>query len=89
MTLVPWPEMREVMIRDYQSFHQHDFFLPYTLKLSLNWNGENCLSADIDDATVRIKPSFERHISDLDNWSLGTCFLQAFPKLEGTFTVKD
>lgn len=77
------------MIRDYQNFHQHDFFLPYTLKLSLNWTGENCLSADIDQAVVGIKPSFERHISDLDNWSLGTCFLHAFPRLEGTFRVKD
>ena len=89
MTLVPWPEMREIMIKDYQSFHQHDFFLPYTLKLSVNWTGGNCVSADLDQAAVGIEPSFESHISDLDNWSLGTCFVNAFPKLQGTCRIKD
>jgi hypothetical protein len=81
--------MRDIMVKDYHNYHQHNYFPPYTLKLSVNWPTGKCLVADSDDVVVGIEPSFEEHINNMDNWTLGSCFATAFPNLQGTFIVKD
>ena len=83
--------MRDRMVVLYPEFHFDDFFIPYTIGLSLNWKGNPAdvlLKVDGDDE-MRINPEFERHLRDLGNWSLGPEFHRAFPKLEGCAPIKE
>ena len=83
--------MRDRMVVLYPEFHFDDFFIPYTIGLSLNWKGNPAdvlLKVDGDEE-MRINPEFERHLRDLGNWSLGPEFQRAFPKLEGCAPIKE
>ena len=83
--------MRDKMVVLYPEFHFDDFFIPYTIGLSLNWKAH---PADVllkveGQEDLRLNPDFERHLRDLSNWTLGPEFVHAFPKLEGTCPIKE
>lgn len=61
-----------------------EFFIPFTSTLSLNWPyaDEHVLASDPDDPlTVKMTSSFEGHLRDLRNWTLGSRFRETFPDL--------
>ena len=67
------------------------FFIPFTRTLSLNWPYEPMevvLQGQLPDELV-LNPAFERHLRDLNNWSLGPAFARAFPELVETTRIKD
>lgn len=66
-----------------------EFFVPFTTSLSLNWpypdehvltrtSSEDGTAADGD---VRLSPTFDAHLRDLRNWSVGAGFQDSFPEL--------
>lgn len=86
---LPWPRMRDRMVHLYPSIALENFFIPYTTTLSLNWPydpSDTLLSLDSDE--LSINPVFERHLRDLNNWSLGPAFAKAFPALAETTRIK-
>lgn len=89
---LPWPRMRDKLVRDYnsQEYLFDDFFVPFTMTLSLNWPYEptDTLLSATGSEELMINPVFERHLRRLENWSLGPAFLQAFPGLADTFKLK-
>lgn len=61
-----------------------EFFIPFTTTFSINWeySQEGVLSQDPDDpSAVKMNPAFERHIRELQNWTLGSRFRDTFPEL--------
>ncbi|KAI9823732.1 MAG: hypothetical protein M1832_002289 [Thelocarpon impressellum] len=81
---LPWPLARDVLVRDYVNYPLEDFFIPYTMTLSLNWpyDPRDTMIMPTDPAgEILISPAFERHLRDLNNWSLGPAFAKAFPEL--------
>ncbi|KAL8721852.1 MAG: hypothetical protein Q9225_001566 [Loekoesia sp. 1 TL-2023] len=87
---IPWPRMRDRMVHLYPDIPLDNFFIPYTTTLSLNWNYEDSdtlLSMPGSDE-FSINPVFERHLRDLGNWTLGSAFEKAFPKLADTCKIK-
>ncbi|KAJ5895493.1 BZIP transcription factor [Penicillium taxi] len=75
---IPWPEMRDVLIENMED-HTHPEFSPYfSSEVCINW------PSDIDEATssqgdmLIMSPTFERHIRDLNNWSMSTRFKSRF-----------
>ncbi|KAK7748080.1 hypothetical protein SLS53_001332 [Cytospora paraplurivora] len=90
---LPFPAMREKLIRDYippDVFPFEHFFIPYTTTISLNWPYEDTdtLLQSPESDELMINPVFERHLRRLENWSLGGAFARAFPGLEGTYNLK-
>jgi hypothetical protein len=90
---VPWPKMRDRLVRDY---NPHDylfdnFFIPFTTTLSLNWSYEptDTLLSSPENDDLMINPVFERHLRRLENWSLGPAFAKAFPGLQDTYRLKN
>ncbi|RMZ87074.1 hypothetical protein DV736_g5703, partial [Chaetothyriales sp. CBS 134916] len=96
-----WPRMRDKMVANYQDFLFDNWFIPYTVAISVNWPYEpsDCLlkmplgaaqgdADDADDAEVIFNPVFERHVRRLENWSVSPTVIDAFPTLEGTCTVR-
>lgn len=82
---VPFPVMRDTMIRSWKT-HQvifSNFFVPFTTTLNLCWPYEetDTLLQSPDGDELMINPVFERHLRNLDNWTLGERFAQAFPYL--------
>ncbi|XXG97137.1 plasma membrane H+-ATPase [Hypoxylon texense] len=67
-----------------------NFFIPFTTTISLNWPYEptDALLQSPDGAELLINPVFERHMRRLENWTLGTAFDEAFPRLRGTYNLK-
>lgn len=91
---LPWPRMRDKLVREYPDYQFDNFFIPFTTTLSLNWPYEDTdtlLNVGGGDGTgedLTINPVFERHLRRLDNWSLGPAFAQALPGLDGTYRLK-
>ncbi|KAG4035588.1 hypothetical protein MFRU_001g03570 [Monilinia fructicola] len=100
---LPWPKMRDTLVRDYnpRDYLFDNFFIPFTSTLSLNWPYEPTdalLNSGGGDGTagmgfseegeLLINPVFERHLRSLENWSLGPAFASAFPGLKDTYRLK-
>lgn len=87
---LPWPRMRDKMVYLYQNIPFDTWFIPYTTTLSLNWSYEptDTLISLPDSDELSINPVFERHLRDLNNWSLGPAFAKAFPMLVETTKIK-
>ena len=70
-----------------------EFFVPFTTTLSLNWQypADQVLiqepAAEAED--LRLNPTFETHLRDLKNWSLGREFANAFPDLVEDVPIQD
>ena len=70
-----------------------EFFVPFTTTLSLNWQypADQVLiqepAAEAED--LRLNPTFETHLRDLKNWSLGREFANAFPDLVEDVLIQD
>lgn len=91
---IPWPAMRDRIIRDYnpQDYHFHMFFIPFTRTLRLSWPYDPSLTLLTTQEGNRppetsINPVFETHLRDLANWKLGEAFAKTFPALANTFTM--
>ena len=87
---LPWPRMRDKMVNLFPNIPFDSWFIPYTTTLSLNWPYE---STDVlislpDSDELSINPVFERHLRDLNNWTLGPAFAKAFPMLVETTKIK-
>ena len=89
---LPWPRMRDKMVRIYPSIPFDEFFIPYTTTVSLNWpyerSHEVLLRMTPGSPELCLNPEFERYLRDLGNWSLGPAFLKAHPSLVDTFKLK-
>jgi len=87
---LPWPRMRDKMVYMYPNIPFDTWFIPYTTTLSLNWPYEptDTLISLPDSEELSINPVFERHVRDLNNWSLGPAFAKAFPMLVETTKIK-
>ncbi|KAI9812884.1 MAG: hypothetical protein M1827_004402 [Pycnora praestabilis] len=87
---LPWPRMRDEMVQNYQDYPFENFFIPYTTTLSLNWPYEptDTLLSTGDSEELMINPVFERHLRNLNNWSLGPAFAQAHPLLAERVRIK-
>lgn len=88
---VPWPKTRDKVVRSYHDYPFEHWFLPWTSGLSVNWPYEqvDCLICTSEHEDPIINPVFERHIRRLENWSVGPAFVQAFPHLLDTVTVRE
>ncbi|KAF3896495.1 BZIP transcription factor [Trichophyton interdigitale] len=86
---LPWPRMRDRMVASYADYDFSNWFIPYTTGLSLNWPYEptDTLLATNDSDELIINPVFERHLRDLNNWSLGTLFATTYPHLVDTTRI--
>jgi len=87
---LPWPRMRDKMVATYQNYAFENWFIPYTTTLSLNWPYEptDCLLSSSESDELMINPVFERHLRNLQNWSLGPAWARAFPELVETARIK-
>ncbi|OCL01880.1 hypothetical protein AOQ84DRAFT_328306 [Glonium stellatum] len=91
MDYIPWPQMRDELVKDNLRYDQNEFFLPYVQQLSLNWPYKpmECVAVFSTGREALINPAFELHIRNLENWSLGSTFSAAYPSLFGTYRLKD
>lgn len=87
---LPWPRMRDHLVAYYQNYPFDNWFVPFTRTLSVNWPYEatDCLLSTGDADNLIINPVFERHFRNLDNWSLGPAFAEAFPQLVETTNIR-
>jgi hypothetical protein len=87
---LPWPKMRDKLVSNYQDYAFENWFIPYTLTLSVNWPYEptDCLLSTSESEELTINPVFERHVMRLENWSLGPAFAKAHPAMVNTVRIK-
>ena len=87
---LPWPGLREKLIMYNHQFPVDNFFIPFTTTLSLNWPYEprDVLVAIPNSMELSMNPIFERHLRDLNNWSLGPAFAKALPELAETVRIR-
>ncbi|USW51945.1 hypothetical protein Slin15195_G052640 [Septoria linicola] len=90
---LPWPYMRSQLALREGEVKFEDFFVPFTTTLSLNWPlPPDCvlIRSGSDGEFLDLNPAFEHHLRNLNNWSLGSRFAQAFPHLvDGTVRIED
>lgn len=87
---IVFPKMRDRVIANYLDYPFENWFILWTRTLCVNWPYEptDALLESPDSDEVMINPVFERHIRDLNNWSVGSSFAEAFPSLAGCMRVK-
>ena len=90
MDHLPWPRMRDKIIDLHHHYPFENFSISYTSTLSLNWpyEGRDVLMPSPKSNEMSINPAFERHLRDLNNWSLGPAFAKAHPALGETGRIK-
>lgn len=88
---MPWPLMRERVIKNYRNYPLENFFIPYTSTLWCHWPYDDlyALIRNPDTDEITINPVFDQHIRNLDNWSLGEAFKKKFPELTDTYTYRN
>ncbi|CBF89018.1 hypothetical protein AN0671.2 [Aspergillus nidulans FGSC A4] len=87
---LPWPRMRDRLVMSYHEYPFDNWFIPFTRTLSVNWPYEptDCLLSTGETDELIINPVFERHFADINNWTLGPAFAEAFPQLVETTKIK-
>lgn len=90
MDYIIWPKVRDRLSYAHQDYPFENWFVPYTRTISCNWPYEptDCLLHNTDSDELVINPVFERHIRDLNNWTVGTEFAEAFPALVDAVKIK-
>ncbi|KAL4879393.1 hypothetical protein BJY04DRAFT_193857 [Aspergillus karnatakaensis] len=88
---LPFPRMRDRLVMSYHEYPFDNWFIPFTGTLSINWPYEatDCLLSTGDTDELIINPVFERHFADVNNWTLGSAFAEAFPQLVETCKIKN
>ncbi|PIG79251.1 bZIP transcription factor [Aspergillus arachidicola] len=88
---LPWPRMRDRVVMAHRDYPFDNWFIPFTRTLSVNWPYEetDCLLSTGDNDDLIINPVFERHLRNLNNWSLGSAFAEAYPSLAETARIKN
>lgn len=87
---VLWPKMRDRIVLTHREYFFESWFIPYSRTVSCNWphDAADCLLHDTESDELVINPVFERHIRDLNNWSLGPAFAEAYPALVDVTRIK-
>ena len=94
---LPWPDMRDELVRTHQRYPFENFFIPFTTTMSLNWpypdeevfaprmgGGGGRMGGSVGgdaDEELRLSVKFEEHLRKLENWSIGSQFARSFPLL--------
>lgn len=88
---IPWPMMRDKMIRSPGEYDLNDFFVPYTSTLSVNWPYDDSyvLIQNPETEEITINPVFDLHVRNLENWTMGVAFARKFPELQGTYRLNE
>lgn len=78
---IPLPSLREALLKNMRDWMTT---LP-AAKISVNWtNGlDEAVVPDDDLGCLRLSEAFEKHVTDLRNWSIGESILASFPELRG------
>lgn len=88
---LPFPLMREALAKHYNpnEYLFDNFFIPFTTTLRLSWPYEetDTLLQSPDGDELMINPVFERHLRNLNNWTLGEPFAKSFPGLAATCNI--
>ena len=88
---LPWPRMRDRLVMSHQNYQFENWFVPFTETISINWPYEatDCLlSTTTNSDDLLINPVFERHFRNLNNWSLGPAFAEAYPEMAETACIR-
>lgn len=87
---LPWPRMRDRLVMSYQHYVFDNWSVPFTKTVSVNWPYEatDCLLSTNDCDELLVNPVFERHFRNLNNWSLGPAFAEAYPEMVETTSIK-
>ncbi|KAJ9195519.1 hypothetical protein DTO021D3_5095 [Paecilomyces variotii] len=87
---IPWPRLRDRLVMSWQSYPFDEWFVPWTRTISVNWPYEatDCLLSSPDSEELLINPVFERHLRNLNNWSLGKEWADLYPGLADAARVK-
>ncbi|KAI2790789.1 hypothetical protein POX_c03638 [Penicillium oxalicum] len=90
MDYIPWPRMRDRLVTSPQDYPFENWFIPFTRGMDLNWPYEatDCLLSAVDSDDLIINPVFERHMRNLNNWSLSPLFAEAYPGLADTARIR-
>ena len=88
---LPWPEMRDEIVQHYDRYPFENFFVPFTRTLSLNWPYSDMSVWDNKHGSNELKldPTYEAHMRNLDNWSLGSEFARQYPLLSSSVRIED
>ncbi|KAK0261278.1 hypothetical protein LTS00_018146 [Friedmanniomyces endolithicus] len=88
--LIPWPEVRDVLIRQGGNVVQLcDISVGFAALVTLDWPYSPADLIDHDPWTnvVTLNPLFERHVLTLENWSLQLQAIRQYPILAGHVRV--
>src|SRR4051794_18447484 len=84
------PMARDVMSKHPERYNNTDFSIPYIETVSVNWPFDPKTTViEQPSGEYVINPVFERHIRELENWSLGSKFANIFPELAPHIRIND
>lgn len=98
---LPRPLLRSATIQKKPHVEFENFFVSYTISLSINWpySNESCLipnpllssqslGGQGEEPIYSLSPVYEAHMRELGNWSLGPEFRDTFPEWGSCVRIK-
>ncbi|EWC44675.1 hypothetical protein DRE_06571 [Drechslerella stenobrocha 248] len=87
---MPWPMTRDVMAKHPELYVNTEFSIEYTSTISVNWPYDPMDTVmEQGPGEYIINPVFETHIRNLQNWSVGSRFVEMYPDLKPHVKVVD
>lgn len=82
VTMLQFPKLRDRVIERQDLYANARFVNLYAQSLRINWPFQSTEMINFENGHVVITDLFEKHISDIGNWSVTEPFTCAFPELQ-------
>jgi hypothetical protein len=87
MDQIPWPQLRDRIINNQETYSTSEFQDIFTRSIRVNWLQRPTDALVLGEHEIRMSQLFEQHIRMLGNWGLGPAFMQRYPELVETTGV--
>ncbi|KIV99684.1 uncharacterized protein PV09_08675 [Verruconis gallopava] len=81
ITNLPWPGVRDLLIENPEDYPYEAVGKWYTENVSINWNFDVLDAVDEVGGAERLHSIFEKHLRNLNNWTVTPAFLERFPAM--------
>jgi hypothetical protein len=81
-TMLPFPELRDRVIERQDVYSNTLFLTTFVQSLRVNWPFRDSDVFTFENGTFAMSKAFEKHVADMNNWTVTAPFTTSYPELQ-------